>query len=299
MLDTGPVQAAPARSSPPVPALQDLARLPRTGLGRTRPRQPEMRGSGGSRASRSQWSKVRPEPETTASGRDRQSGKGDKDPSLHSTNSSDTWNGQEADGPAESFLSGRRRARAAAKSSERPELEPRCSRGSVGLRAGEACEGGCGNTACASGHKGRGVSKVQRGPVRQSRGNSPPAPNLNSLSVNAAEGEQDPSERPRLGGSGGYPKSAPVTPSVPHFGIHGPQRLKTNVQNSVTDSQSENSHPPGLWRVSTAPTTVPGTTKLRAIHWPSNVSAPSLPSHAWMGVSCQKVISGEWITEPG
>lgn len=222
MLDTGPVQAAPARSSPPVPALQDLARLPRTGLGRlprtglgrTRPRQPEMRGSGGSQASRSQWSKVRPEPETTASGRDRQSGKGDKDPSLHSTNSSDTWNGQEADGPAESFLSGRRRARAAAKSSERPELEPRCSRGSVGLRAGEACEGGCGNTACASGHKGRGVSKVQQGPVRQSRGNSPPAPNPNSLSVNAAEGEQDPSERPRLGGSGRVSQRARLCDSI-------------------------------------------------------------------------------------
>ena len=47
LLDAGPGQAAPVRPSPPVPALQDLARPPRTGWGRTRPRQPEMRGSGG------------------------------------------------------------------------------------------------------------------------------------------------------------------------------------------------------------------------------------------------------------
>ena len=94
---------SPAHLSHLHPQVQDL--------GRTHPRQPEMWGSGGSRASRSQWSKVRLELEITASGGDRQSGKGDKDPSLYSTNSSDNWKG-----PAESFLSGRRRARAADKS---------------------------------------------------------------------------------------------------------------------------------------------------------------------------------------
>lgn len=67
ILDAGPGQAVPIRPSPPVPALQDLARPPRTGWGRTRPRQPKTWGSRGPRASRSQRSKVRLEPEITAS----------------------------------------------------------------------------------------------------------------------------------------------------------------------------------------------------------------------------------------
>lgn len=36
-------------------------------------------------------------------------------------------------------------------------------------RAGEAHEGGCGSTDCASGCKGRGISKVQQGWVRPSQ----------------------------------------------------------------------------------------------------------------------------------